>query len=59
MTRPVVHCLVARSRGEGEIGRCHVVDLQTAYLAKLAGWMVIGPDPHDVEALAEWDRDHR
>lgn len=59
LTKPVVHCLIARDLGKGRIGRSRRVSLATAYFAMKAGWVVVGPDPEDVEVLAVWERIHR
>jgi hypothetical protein len=54
--KPVVHALIARDLGRGLVGRTRRVDLATAYLALRAGYLVVGPDPADMEALAAWER---
>lgn len=54
--RPVVHALIAKDLGDGRVGRTRRVSLATAYLAMKAGWLVLGPDPEDLETLALWER---
>ncbi len=54
--RPSVRCLIARPLSDGGIGKSRIVRLSTAFLAMQAGFWVVGPDPDDVKALAEWER---
>lgn len=56
--RPQVRCLIARPLSNGKIGKSRIVCLSTAFLAMRAGFHVVGPDPDDLAALAQWERDH-
>lgn len=58
--RPVLWCFIAKPvyGGCGAVERSRMVPLSTAFLAKKAGWAVIGPDPDDEVALAAWERAH-
>lgn len=55
--RPAIRCLIARPLKHGGIGRSRLVRLSTALLAVKAGYHVVGPDPDDVLALAQWERE--
>lgn len=57
--RPQVRCLIARPLKRGGYGRSRLVSLSTAYLALKAGFVVLGPDPEDLEALAKWEREQQ
>ena len=55
--RPIVHCLIAIVRPNGRLSKCELVDLGTAYLkVKDEGYMCVGPDPDDLDALAAYER---
>jgi len=54
--RPVIHCLVARPLRDGSLSRTKLVSLAEAYVHMRCGWLVVGPDPGDVEALEAWQR---
>ena len=57
--RPVLHALIAKDLGGGQVGRSRLVDLATAYLAvKSRLYVCVGPDPEDMEALARWEIDN-
>jgi hypothetical protein len=56
--RPIVHCLVARPIGGGEITRTLRVPLSSVPSYVKAGWNAVGPDPGDISALAKWEREH-
>lgn len=57
--RPLVRCIIARRLSNGGIGRSRIVPLTTALLALKSGaFYVVGPDPHDMAALALWQRNH-
>jgi hypothetical protein len=59
-TKPAVHCFVGRLKSGGKgIRAIRRVTLAAAYLAKQDGWKVLGPDPLDMEALAQWEADHQ
>lgn len=51
-------CFIAKPvyGGRGDVERSRMVPLSTAYLAKQAGWIIVGPDPQDEDALAAWER---
>lgn len=56
--RPIIHCLAALVFDDGRIfGDIHVVSLRTALGMKELGFSIIGPDPHDLFALAQWERE--
>ena len=57
--RPAVKCLIARPLRDGGIGKSRLVKLSTAYLALRAGFHVVGPDPDDIAALAQWERENQ
>lgn len=58
--RPTVRCLIARKLPNGSVGRSQIVTLGTAYLAKKCGaFVILGPDPDDMDALARWERRHQ
>lgn len=55
--KPTVRCLIARKLPNGSVGRSQIVNLGTAYLAmKCGSYVVLGPDPDDMDALARWER---
>lgn len=56
--RPVLRCLIARPLSNGGIGKSRIVRLSTAFLAMKSGFLVVGPDPDDLDALATWEREH-
>jgi hypothetical protein len=56
--RPIVHCLVARPIGGGEITRTLRVPLSMVPDYVKAGWHAVGPDPGDMETLALWVSEH-
>lgn len=57
--KPSVRCLIARPLSNGGIGKSRLVSLSTAFLALKAGFYVVGPDPDDLAALAQWEREQR
>lgn len=59
--RPAVRCLVSYPLSENvlNITAPIVVGLELAVELHKKGYMVIGPDPHDELALAEWERARR
>lgn len=55
--RPVVRCLAAVTYGEGHIfGDVFHVSLETADRLRQSGYAIVGPDPDDMHALAQWER---
>jgi hypothetical protein len=56
--RPVVRCFIAKPipGGRGDVERSRIVPLSVAFSAMQAGWMVVGPDPDDWEALMAWEQ---
>lgn len=59
MQKPRVRCLIAKPRGtEGDVFMSDIVDLAEAHELMQEGYYVIGPDPQDMEALAQWEREH-
>lgn len=59
-SRPVVRCFIAKAipGSYGDVERSRIVQLSTALAAMEAGWIVVGPDPQDMEKLAAWEREH-
>jgi hypothetical protein len=56
--RPVVRCLIAFPNAKGEPGVIYLVDMKEAEQRMRQGWIVVGPDPADLAALAKWQRDN-
>lgn len=54
--RPKIRCLIARPLHSGGFGKSRIVSLAAAYLAQRAGYVVVGPDPEDLQLLAAWER---
>lgn len=58
--RPVVYCFAAFQTSDGELwGTVHRVSLETADWMRQVGYTIVGPDPHDMIELAEWERKQR
>lgn len=59
--RPAVRCfaMLPSIDDPRRVAVIMYVHLETAALLKEAGWIIIGPDPADLEALATWEREHR
>lgn len=56
--RPIVYCFVAYVYADGCVwGAIHRVRLETAAWMKEAGYAVVGPDPEDMQDLAQWERE--
>jgi hypothetical protein len=56
--RPVVHCFAAHVLDDGRTwGNVLRVSLETASWLRAIGYVIVGPDPHDMIALAKWERD--
>jgi hypothetical protein len=56
--KPLVRCLVSYPV-EDELTILACVSLDTAAYLKGRGWLVVGPDPHDIIALQEFERARR
>lgn len=57
--RPTIHCFAAYVYADGRVwGNVHRVSLETAEWMRDLGYAIIGPDPHDMIALALWEREH-
>ena len=57
--KPIVHCFAAYTLEDGEVwGTVHRVSLETAAWMQHVGYVIIGPDPHDMIALTKWERDN-
>lgn len=57
--KPLVRCLVSYPLDEEVFTSPACVSLDTAAYLKDRGWLVVGPDPSDIQALAEFERAHR
>lgn len=56
-TKPIVRCMAAITYGEGHVwGEIHHVSLEVANELRQTGYSIIGPDPEDLQALAQWER---
>lgn len=55
--RPPVRCFVARIGERGVPQQIELVSLETAAARLQKGYVVVGPDPHDVIALNQWLKD--
>lgn len=56
--RPVIHCFAAFVLETGEVwGTIHRVSLETADWMRHSGYVIVGPDPHDMHELAKWERE--
>ena len=52
-TRPVVYCFAAFQQADGRVwGTVHRVSLETADWMRHSGYVIVGPDPHDLIDLA-------
>ena len=54
MERPTIHCFIARRKANGRVRSVRRVSLQAAYLAMKDGWIVVGPDPQDMQTYERW-----
>ena len=54
--RPPVACFVARQLTESRFLGPFLVSLETAADLHALGWIVVGPDPHSEQMLAEYER---
>ena len=55
--KPVVRCLIAVVDGQGHVwGKIGHVRLEMIPLAIERGFTIVGPDPHDMIALATWEK---
>ena len=57
--RPLVHCLVAIEVRAGVYTEPALVSLELAEELRGKGYHVVGPDPEDLDAVAEYDRVRR
>jgi hypothetical protein len=55
--RPIIWCLVARPLPGGEFTRTARVPLGAVPTYLKAGFVAVGPDPADMEALAQYERE--
>ena len=56
--RPIIHVFAAYTLPGGAVwGTVHRVSLETAEWMRDLGYTIVGPDPHDLFALAKWERD--
>lgn len=56
--RPAVRYFVAIPLKDGKVMAISLVRLETAEdLRTRAGYVVVGPDPHDMQNLAAWERE--
>jgi hypothetical protein len=56
--RPMVRCLAAFPLAGGHVTTPRLVPLDFAAALKARGWWIVGPDPLDMHALAQWQRVH-
>lgn len=56
--KPLVRCFVSYPVEDVLFGFA-CVSLDTAAYLKERGWLVVGPDPHDMQALQEFERAQR
>lgn len=58
MEKPIVHCFAGYTYDKGDVwGTIHRVNLETAEWMRALGYWIIGPDPHDMIALAAWEKE--
>jgi hypothetical protein len=56
--RPIVHCFAAFQHEDGLVwGTVHRVSLETADWMRSIGYVIVGPDPHDMIALTLWEKE--
>ena len=51
---PMIRCLIARMNARGRVRSIRLVSLGAAFLAMKEGWVVIGPDPQDMQRYEAW-----
>lgn len=57
MSKPVLYCFVAKPYdGAGRVDGIVIVPLVDVPEKIAAGWLMVGPDPHDEAELATWER---
>lgn len=58
--KPKVRCLAALTYGQGHVfGDIHLIRLENVPRAIAIGLTVLGADPHDLIALAAWEKEQQ
>lgn len=52
--KPTIRCLIGRPKADGGVRSIRLVSLAAAFLAMHEGWIVIGPDPQDLQRYEQW-----
>ena len=59
LEKPIVRCFVSYPVTETLFTAPACVSLETAAYLRERGWLVVGPDPADMQALQEFERTKR